>query len=302
MNKNKILIDYILCFITCIFVSTLVILFIIKNNIFTKKNILETFEKENYYVELYNKTLEDMKDYMVSSGLEEEILENIFELEDIKKDVDGYISSYFDNSNYEIQSNKVSENIQKNIDKYLVKNNIEVDNKEELKMFLVDMENIYKKRINFYNMLSSFKNTFYKIYNLLFKIQIGLSILIIILNVILINMKSKHIQSAYMGSGLILLFTRFVIYDKIDFKNITLISDEFSKVLKNILTNIAFELVIFGIILFILGILIGLSEPPKIDGSKITVNRDNEVIKEKIKKNNKKPNTKNKSKNVKKKK
>ena len=176
MNKNKILIDYILCFITCIFVSTLVILFIIKNNIFTKKNILETFEKENYYVELYNKTLEDMKDYMVSSGLEEEILENIFELEDIKKDVDGYISSYFDNSNYEIQSNKVSENIQKNIDKYLVKNNIEVDNKEELKMFLVDMENIYKKRINFYNMLSSFKNTFYKIYNLLFKIQIGLSI------------------------------------------------------------------------------------------------------------------------------
>ena len=302
MNKNKILIDYILCFITCIFVSTLVILFIIKNNIFTKKNILETFEKDNYYVELYNKTLEDMKDYMVSSGLEEEILENIFELEDIKKDVDGYISSYFDNSNYEIQSNKVSENIQKNIDKYLVKNNIEVDNKEELKMFLVDMENIYKKRINFYNMLSSFKNTFYKIYNLLFKIQIGLSILIIILNVILINMKSKHIQSAYMGSGLILLFTRFVIYDKIDFKNITLISDEFSKVLKNILTNIAFELVIFGIILFILGILIGLSEPPKIDGSKITVNRDNEVIKEKIKKNNKKPNTKNKSKNVKKKK
>ncbi len=105
-----------------------------------------------------------------------------------------------------------------------------------------------------------------------------------------------------MGSGLILLFTRFVIYDKIDFKNITLISDEFSKVLKNILTNIAFELVIFGIILFMLGILIGLSEPPKIDGSKITVNRDNEVIKEKIKKNNKKPNTKNKSKNVKKKK
>ncbi len=292
MNKYKIILDYLLGFITCLLCSLLVIVFILKNNIFTEKNLLEKFEKENYYEEVYNITLEDMKDYMVSSGFEEEILDNIFSVNDIKKDVNGYINSYFKNSEYKINSKLVSNNIRSNIDKYLVKNNIDVQNKEELEMFLTDMENIYVKRVNFYNMLGNFKNRFYKIYNLIYKAQIILGGVILLLNILMIHMKNKHIASVYMASGFILLFVRFLIYEKIDFRTLVIISDAFSKVLKVLLTNIASELIIFGIILVVIGILISQLEPTKVDGSKITINRDNEEIKKRLNIDSKKKNRK----------
>lgn len=256
MSRIKLILSYIFGFITSLLISILVMLFIVKYTVLDEKYIKGVLVKNNYYSEVYKGTIEEMKNYMVSSGLDELILDDIFSEKDIKRDINNYIDALYRSDKYEVDTSLVREKLTSNIDTYLTSNNVEVTNKKELELFKDDIVSIYKDEVTFYNRLNLIKGYINKGNKYIDGLIYGCSALILISIVILIVCKYKIISSALISSGLINLFIRLMIYEKIDIKHITIISDYFSESLRFILFRIGYYLLQSSILLIVVGLII----------------------------------------------
>ncbi len=259
-RKTKKIIGYILGFILTILLVAFITLAIIKVNVFNVKNIKKDFEKNNYYSLVYTKVLENMQDYMRSSGLDKEILDGLFTEDDIRRDVNKYLDKLYLDSAIEFDENSLKEKLAKNIEDSLAKQNLQVTDKNAIDEFVTEMVKIYKVETNLYNIVDNFTNYVQKGDNVINMALIGLMIVCIVLLITIILMKVHCLGTITFGVGLILAFIRFVIYEKIDFKNILILSKEFSKVLTSILTNIANNLAIFAILFLVVGLIIAIIE------------------------------------------
>ena len=260
MNRFKIIFGYILGIITSILLSLLAILIIFKFTVFKKEYVYSVLDKTNYYNEVYENALIEMKDYMTSSGLEEEILNDLFTIDEVKDDVNKYFDYYYKGKVYNKDLSLMKEKLSNNIDTYLKNNNIDVTNRNELNSFINDITDIYNKEIMLYNVPNKIINPFIKISNLINKLIVILSIIIIIFSLILIVFKTKYISSVIMSSGLIIFFIRFLILEKIDIKNIILITEYASKVIIKVLLNILELLLRCSIYMILIGLVICLIE------------------------------------------
>lgn len=268
MNRVKLILSYLFGFITSVLLSLLVILLLCKYSILNENYIKNVLGKNNYYSEVYEGTLEEMKTYMISSGLEEDILDEIITESEIEKEVNKYIDSIYDNTEYKVDSESVRNKLTTNIDKYLNDNNLDVENRKELNMFINDMIKIYEDEIKFYN-IGKFGKEYINIANIYIDniIYIIFSVSLVLI-IILILLKNKFISSSLLSSGLILLFIRFVIYEKIDIKNILIVSEYFSKSLKTVLYELGHNIFISSILLISIGLIIALIESIKFKGKK----------------------------------
>lgn len=258
MNKIKIILDYLVGFIFSCLLALLTILFISKNFIYNKNYIKNLLEKNNYYETVANEIEDSMKSYMISSGLQEEILTNIYTKDDVKKDINLFIDNTYKGEITKLNKDNIKNNLNKNIDDYLDKHNVKISDKKLLKEFVDDMINIYKDEITLFGTANSVINIFSRIGNYL-NIFIIVSIAIILILIILSKIfKFQYIKSSFLASGIILLFIRFVIYDKIDVKNILIITEYFSKVLNIVLEKIGSLLLIWGIIFIIFGLIVSI--------------------------------------------
>ena len=153
------------------------------------------------------------------------------------------------------EENKIKEKLTNNINTYLQNNNLTVSDKETLDSFITEMTQIYKDNITLYGMIDNYAGMFSKIGHLINIAVLMLVITIIILVILLILIKGNGYETILTASGIMLLFVKFIIYDRIDYNNIVIISDSFSKVLNYILNNIGILMIIFGLLLTIVGIL-----------------------------------------------
>ena len=260
MNRVKLILSYLFGFITSVLLSILVILLLCKYSILNVDYIKNVLGKNNYYSEVYKGTLEEIEAYMISSGLEEEVLNNIFDESIIEKEVDNYLDSIYSGSEYTVDSQSVKDKLSTNIDNYLSSSNLEVTDKKELNLFINDIAKIYEDEIKFYNAAKFGKKYLtYGIKNIdkIISFILGISLISII---ILLLLRCKFISSTIIGSGLILLFIRFMIFEKIDIKNILIISDYFSKVIKAVLNDLGHNILMSSILLIGIGLIILLIE------------------------------------------
>ena len=105
-------------------------------------------------------------------------------------------------------------------------------------------------------LLNNFKNTFNYIRKITI-IVLSISILLLIICLVLTKpIKNNLLSSIIMSSGLILLFIKYNIYDKINYKDIKIISESFSRVVNNMLVSISNLFIIAAITLVISSIII----------------------------------------------
>lgn len=259
-RKTKKIIGYILGFILTMLLVAFITLAIIKVNVFNVDNVKKNFEKNNYYSLIYTKVLENMQDYMRSSGLDKEILDGLFTEDDIKRDVNKYLDKLYLDSEIEFNDKDLKDKLAKNIEDSLAKQNLQITDQNAIDEFVTEMVKIYKNETNLYNLVDNFTHHIQKINNLVNMALIGLLIVSIVLLITIILMKVHCLGTITFGVGLILAFIRFALYEKVDFKNILILSKEFSKVLTGILTSIANNLAIFAIIFLVIGLILAITE------------------------------------------
>ena len=245
--NNKNIISGLLITILIVIITLLLIL---KLTIFNKKYIVNTLEKNNYYELVYKDTISTINSYIISTGLPNNIIDNTITYNDIKNNINNYIDKIYDNKKYNniIIKNKLINNI----NKYLKEHNLKIDNNSELNDLINEIDNIYNNETTFYKIFDNYINTFIKAKKI---VKLSLIILILILIIILFMLKSiigDIISSCLMSSGLILLFIKYIIYDKIKYGSILIITEMFSNILHRVFINISNSIIIIGIIFILL--------------------------------------------------
>ena len=257
MNKIKILLGYLFSFLLTIIIFLLCLVLILKVNV-NKEKVINILENNNYYENVYNEILEEMNNYMVSSGLSGEILNDIFTKERVKNDINNYVNNLYLGKVNVLETKDIEEKLTNNIDNYLKENNLKISNKESINMFKKDITNIYSEEINLYKMLNGFVDNIYEIYNLLDKIIVALAIACFVIFVIILLLKVKYIGSILIANGLMLILSKYLILNNIEVNNITIISDYFSIILRNIVNNIYNNILYFGVFSIVIGLIITL--------------------------------------------
>lgn len=259
--KIKVLSYYISMIILSLMTLALSLITIVNFTLMNENYILKQLEKNNYYEKLHKSIKQEMSYYIVQSGLSKEVLDNIYTKEMIKDEVNNLIINFYNNKELKINTEEVSNNLNKNIQAYLLKNNIVADDQEALNRFVDEMIKIYKNEIIITDHISSFQNTFIKLddfINILFN---ALVIMIPVLGILLHLFYKRIIFTIPSISTSVLLFLgNYSFFNRVDVKNILFWNENISEIIKNILWSIkdlinkeAIILIICGIITFILG-------------------------------------------------
>lgn len=257
MNKIRIILGYLFSFILSVLIFLLCLTLIIKVNT-NKDNVKAILIKNNYYENVYNEILEEMQNYMVSSGLSGEVLDDIFTKDIVKNDIDTYIDNLYLGKTNKVDTSDIEEKLTTNINNYLQEHNLKFTDQKSLNLFKKDIADIYSDEINLYNLLNGFTNHINKLIKLLNITIIGLIISIIVLFICNLLLKVKYMGSILSASGLMLILSKYLILNNIEIDYVTIITDNFSKIIRIIFTNINHTLIIIGLFLFIIGIFINI--------------------------------------------
>ena len=219
--KTKIIVNYLIGFIISVLISITALSLIAKLTVFNKDYIINLLEKENYFEKIYNEILEEMESDIMPSGFTNDIIKDTFTKDEVKEDIKTFINNVY-------QGNKTT------LDKELLKDKIKC----------------------LYSYADGLINTFYKIYHIINKVVIVLLIVLFVLIFLAkLLFKYNYLSSSILASGLIILFIRIFIYERIDADYLLVITENFSNILTLIINTIGNYLLSIGIGLVIFGVI-----------------------------------------------
>lgn len=256
MHKFKKVLGYVLGFVGSVFLTMLLILTILKGTIFNQEYVLKKLDDNNYYEEVTTSIRKDMEYSLLSSGIDKSVLTDIFKDGDVKVDIKNYVSSIYTGSKYKTKTSSIKEKLNNNIDEYLKENDLEVSDGSSLDSYVTGISKIYKDGIEMYGYFNGFVSSFVKAIKLI-DVLIGLSLMFVILDLVILKkvLHRRFLGVICLSSSLMLLFIRYYVYEGIDFKNILIISDSFSKVIRKTLIDVGDKMIVMSMVLLLLSII-----------------------------------------------
>ena len=257
MNKFKIILGYLVGFVSTILLVILVLLLLTKLTVLSKSYTVNTLKDNDYYDRIYKEIGEEMEIHLLSTGFTNEILDNIYTKEEVIEDINLFIDNSYQGKTTSLDKSEVRFKLKINIDNYVKKTSLTVMNKTELDKFVNDIVDIYKNEICLYGYTDSVITKIPKINKL---VNIGIIIsaitLCILVFILFKFIKARFISSIIAASGLIILFIRLFIFEKIDSDNILIITEDFSKILRIVMNSVKSNLLLIPIGLITIGLLI----------------------------------------------
>ena len=258
MNKVKVILSYLFGFVVSVSLFLLVFLLIVKYSVFNKSFIYRVIDENNYYENVYKSIVDGVDDYMISSGLDNSVLDNVITLGSVKTDVKKYVDSMYIGKVYIANTDKMKETLENNIKDYLSKQNLAIESTHELDLFASDVVKIYNNEVSLYNMLNGYIPKIVKVNSLLNKCIVLCICVFVVSLLFLLLLKFINVGSCIMSSGFILLIVKLFVFERIDINNILIISDNFSKVLNSALKYLSVYMLEVSIILIIIGFMFSL--------------------------------------------
>lgn len=260
----KKIVSYIICIILVAIILVATAIYIASNTVLNKNYVLKTLENNNYYEKTYDNIKSSFSQYILQSGLEENVIENLYTKEQIKEDVDIVISNIYSDENQKIDTNKIKNNMESNINKYLEDNNIKLNStqKKSIDKFVETIEKTYEDEISYSVYLDKIGNKVYKINKIIEKTKpvIYGSVIALFLILMLINIKEISSGINYAGitilaSGIANILIKIYINSKINIDKIMLINENISKVIIHILNEIVAYIQNCGLIMAGIGVI-----------------------------------------------
>jgi len=256
MNNLKLKkgLEYILAFISSVVLLITLVLTVLNLTVLNRSFVKQSFEKYDYYIKTQEDLLQDMKSYIMPSGLADSVLDGLCTASRIKNDINAYIDAMYTGVEYHVDIESFTLQLEENIEKYLNEKNI-TSRGTELDEFVQDMGEMYVNAIEFYGYPNIIKKYFAKIIMFSY-ISISIS-LIIFIALMLVLKKITHVK--YTGvvpisSGLMGLFLIVDIYSKIDVKNIWIITESFSEVIIHIINGFKYKMFVISILSILIGV------------------------------------------------
>ena len=255
--RLKLISKYIMQYIFTIMFFGLISLIIVRFTIFNENFILRELDKNNYYNELYSMVYEEMSNYVIQSGLDEEIINDIYTEEMLVNDTNSLINYIYNGESKSYDTKVIENNLRENVEDYLLKHDIKNDDKDAINKFIKQIVNVYENKIDISDKLNEASGIFQlgkKILN------IGTILLFIIVSILYLVMhfyyKDESQQVVLFTSGILIIFGYFYVVNNFDINNIIIFNEVVSNVIIGMIYNILNKFLFIAGLLFILGIII----------------------------------------------
>lgn len=245
----------------CIF--TFGILNILSKTIFSQEYTLEMLDKSNYYANIYSQIKSDFRNYIYQSGLDENVIDDIITLDEVKADTQRIVSGLYNGLHEEINTDKIAERLNTNIDTSL--NGRKIDNKtrEQINIFVDQITTQYKETMA----KTEYENQIYKYYSKAEKmIDIGKKtsiILAAILGIIIIVTYFRklfknvaYVGTAVFATGLAYYIMENYITQKVQIENLTILNDAITLLLREYILSIMEKIATYSYIYLAIGLVL----------------------------------------------
>lgn len=251
------IISYILAIILVTLMSATIILSIVNAVVFSKSNVKKQMQKVDYYTEINNIIKESANNYIVQSGFDESIMDNVISKGKINKDIDKVINAIYEGEEVEISTDEIKNSLDKNVQQYIAQNNYKVDaqTQKDIEKFEDKIESIYANSITYSK--SSIKKVvkYFKMAKRMTRVALIASlILLIIFAIITYKTNRATFGISLLATGIICIFIKCYSSINIAVNNILMVNKTFSNLMINIINQVIQYVFIGGIILAVLGI------------------------------------------------
>ena len=245
MKIFRYIISIILAFLLMISILLTVALQIVSSTILNKDYILGKLDEANYYNNVYEQIKDSLAGYIGPSGLDEEVLENIYTREQVKEDINLIINNIYENKNDKINTEDIKEKLQNNIEASVGSGLLTKENKNSIEDFIDKIADEYVQNISHDpyfekvgTIINKAKDVVGKVEGIIIFVPIILAVVILLLNIKQISSAIRFIAISILTSGVIGIVIKVFLETKINISNILIINDSFSEVIKNVINSI----------------------------------------------------------------
>ncbi len=149
--------------IVALFISLLgfSILNILSKTIFNQGYTLQKLEETNYYGNIYTQIKSDFRNYIYQSGLDEDVIEDVVTLDEVKQDTKKMITGIYSGIIEEINTEQIEERLNNNIKASLEGRSITPEIQEAIEIFVNQITTQYEDTLS----KTVYKNEIYKYYS-----------------------------------------------------------------------------------------------------------------------------------------
>lgn len=258
---GKKVIVYIINFFLVIAITVLASLLIFSNTILSKQYMIDILQKNDYY----NKTDFDIKDmfknYIMQSGLEEGILEGLYDKDKLNNDINMIIDGIYENKEVKIDTDGIRNILNSRIDETLKQNHRVPDKaeRESIQIFVNTIVETYEEGVVIsQSTVNRIGKIFVKLKSLVEKALIATIIVIAVLVITIIAI-NKNIQACFrvfgasiLSCGIIFSALKLLIGKRLHY--VLIINNTFSDTLINLSEKIVNLFFTTGIVMAVLGI------------------------------------------------
>lgn len=262
MRTLKTFTKYLIAFILTVLTIIVLSINLISNTILNEKYMLEKLDETDYYDKVTGLVQSNFENYINQSGLDEEVLIGIVTTKDVENDTKTIVRNMFSGTSEKIDVEDLKTKLNSNIENSI--GSVSEENKEAINDFVDLICDEYKSTISAH---FEIEDSVYKIYNKAIKtIQIINKVVLIIIAlciIILMLLCKRRFYKFFlfmgipaMSTGMFFIVINLFINSKISIKNIVILNNAFSEFIVAVLQNTLGKMMIYGWILFIIGILI----------------------------------------------
>ena len=263
MKKIKIIISYLITILLSISLSTLILIIVLNSNILNKTYITNTINDSNYYETLKKSIDDSLSELTPQSGFNDEILDNIYTINDLKKETKLIINSIYNNKKYNPNKEYIKRRLEDNINKFIENNNINITNKakKQIEKFENTIIEAYYNQISYSNsIINNIRTKVNKLNNIIQPVTyVLISLIIVLLSILFIINHIAIIEYIYMTliiSSTLLLIPKVFEYNELNLSKKTVLNNHINIIVREVLNNIYDKLQIYSIIFLIIGILL----------------------------------------------
>ena len=236
------------------------IMYVVSSTILNESYILNSLEKSDYYAKIHELVESNFEKYVGPSGLDESVLKNLVSKEDIEEDTKKIVSNIYDGLNETVDTTKIEEKLKNNIDNSLNGKELSATEKISVNRFIQEIINEYKSTISHLEFENKIHETVKKISDFIEKakkiliVVIGISLVaLILLSIKRIYKIAVNIGISIFASGLTLTGINIYINSKVDVKYLSILNDQISGILQDILGTILSGILKYGIFMLLIG-------------------------------------------------
>lgn len=232
MKPYTIFFNYLTKFISSILFFLATTITIILFTIFNQNFMAQQLNETNYYEKLYTNIKLEMSYYVTQSGLSDDILNNIFDKELLRRTTEKMLDNFYNNKDNTINKTSVEENLMNNINEELKDYKLTEEDKTSIDKFITQMSSTYEAEISYSNILNKYHNSFNRIYHILVALDI-LCIALFIINYFITRytLKERNIIISLLTTTVLITIIHLYLSNTLDLGHLEFYNDIISNLI-----------------------------------------------------------------------